>query len=216
MLSAILFDLDGTLVNTDPLHFLTWQEVLTKFGMSIDHVWYNKHISGRTNEEIVKDILPQLSLAEGLELAEAKEASFRELGNKLEPLTGLLILLNWTITKGLKKAIVSNAPRENANFMLEALQLKETFPIVILAEDATKGKPDPAPYLLALKRLNIPSNEAIVFEDSPSGIRAAVAAGIYTIGVASSHNPEHLTQLGAKMVIKDFTEPKLWEFLNSF
>ncbi|MBR8828374.1 MAG: HAD-IA family hydrolase [Gomphosphaeria aponina SAG 52.96 = DSM 107014] len=215
MLSAILFDLDGTLVNTDPLHFLTWQDVLKKFGMSFDHEWYNQHISGRTNLEIIQDILPQLSLEEGLHLAEAKEARFRESVNQLEPVPGLLNLLNWVESQALKKAVVTNAPGKNAQFMLAALQLTEVFPLVVLAEDAPPGKPDPAPYLLALECLQVKSNEVIVFEDSPSGIRSAVAAGLYTIGVVSNHQPEYLAQLGTKMVIKDFTEPKLWDLLNS-
>lgn len=76
MLSAILFDLDGTLANTDPLHFLTWKEILTQFDLFIDEEFYNQRISGRVNEVIIKDILPQLSEKEGLELAEKKKLNF--------------------------------------------------------------------------------------------------------------------------------------------
>lgn len=214
MLKAILFDLDGTLVNTDPLHFATWQDVLNEFGMEIDQVFYNKYISGRHNSEIVQDILPQLSLEEGLQLAAAKEARFRELGAELQPLTGLEHVLEWSKTSRLKQAVVTNAPRANADFLLEILQLTGVFPTIVLAEDAPAGKPDPAPYQLALTRLNVDRTEAIAFEDSPSGILSATGAGLFTIGVASTHNPEHLARAGAEMVINDFTDEKLWQFLN--
>jgi HAD superfamily hydrolase (TIGR01509 family) len=215
MLSAILFDLDGTLVNTDPLHFLTWQEVLSNFGMSIDRVFYQKHISGRLNAEIVRDILPQLPLEEGLKVADAKEARFRQLGGALQPIAGLLNLLDWSTTRQIERAVVTNAPRANAQFLLDALKLNSAFSTVILAEEASRGKPDPAPYNLALKRLNVNSNAAIAFEDSTSGILSATRAGLYTIGVASTHDPQQLLEAGAKMAISDFTEPQLWEWLGT-
>ena len=214
MLSAILFDLDGTLTHTDPLHFFTWQQVLREFGLSIDQVFYNHYISGRLNAEIVQDILPQLTPEQGSQVAVDKEERFRRLGEQLQPLPGLVKLLEWTAASGLKQAVVTNAPRANAEFMLEALQLTATFPIVVLAEEASQGKPDPAPYLLALSRLGVNCQEAIAFEDSPSGVRSAVAAGLLTVGVASTHEPTVLQNAGATLVIADFTEPALWEWLK--
>ncbi|MEW5856822.1 MAG: HAD hydrolase-like protein, partial [Cyanobacteriota bacterium] len=74
MLAAILFDLDGTLVNTDQIHYKSWQEILIPYGFDIDENFYKNRISGRLNPVIIQDILPQLSLAEGEQLAEAKEA----------------------------------------------------------------------------------------------------------------------------------------------
>lgn len=214
MLSAILFDLDGTLANTDPLHFLTWQDTLTEFGLTIDRAFYQKHISGRLNSEIVKDILPQLPHSQGLAVADAKEARFRELGRQLQPLAGLTTLLNWTKARQLKQALVTNAPRENARFMLDVLNLESAFSTVVLAEDVDRGKPYPDPYQLALKRLEVTPDSAIAFEDSPSGIRSAVAAGLTTIAVASTHDRDRLLDVGAQMVISDFTDPVLWQWLE--
>lgn len=216
MLAAILFDLDGTLTNTDPLHLQTWQEVLQDYGMEIDQAFYKAHISGRLNPIIVRDLLPQLSPVEGQKLADDKEARFREIALSLTPLAGLLDLLQWIDDRGLKRAVVTNAPRENVNFMLEVLDLASRFDAVVLAEEAIAGKPDPAAYQLALDRLGVSAGEAIAFEDSRSGIAAAVAANIYTIGVASTHDPQDLAQAGAAMVVSDFTEPQLWQRLNSF
>ncbi len=216
MLTAVLFDLDGTLVNTDPLHFQTWQEMLRDYGIEIDREFYKARISGRLNPLIIKDLLPQLSLEAGQKLADVKEARFRENALSLTPLAGLLELLAWIDSRGLKKAVVTNAPRENVSFMLEVLKLADIFDVVVLAEETTAGKPDPAIYQLVMNRLGIAATEAIAFEDSPSGIHSAVGAGIYTIGVASTHDPKNLLEAGATMVIPDFTVQQLWRSLDSF
>jgi beta-phosphoglucomutase len=210
MLKAILFDLDGTLANTDPLHYETWRQVLRDYGLEIDRPFYDTRISGRLNPLIIEDLLPQLSVLEGQQLADYKEARFRDIALSLTPIEGLLDLLAWIDTQGLKKAVVTNAPRENVNFMLEVLKLIDSFDAVVLAEEATAGKPDPAVYQLVLNQFGISAQEAIAFEDSPSGIQSAVGAGIYTIGVASTHDPKVLSEAGAAMVIPNFTDKSLW------
>jgi HAD superfamily hydrolase (TIGR01509 family) len=215
MLAAILFDLDGTIVNTDPIHYRAWQEMLSSYGIEIDETFYKSRISGRLNPEIVKDILPQLSAAEGQKFADEKEALFRKLAPDLKPLNGFSELLTWTDTHQLKRALVTNAPRLNAEFMLEVLGIKEAFHKVVLADDCIAGKPDPAPYQVALNKLGITAEQAIALEDSPSGIRSAVGADIRTIGIASTHEPQVLQDIGAFMAIPDFTDLQLWTFLNS-
>ncbi|MBD2338293.1 HAD-IA family hydrolase [Calothrix sp. FACHB-156] len=215
MLSAILFDLDGTIVNTDPIHYLAWKQKLADYGLEIDETFYKSRISGRLNPEIVKDILPQLSDVEGLKFADEKEALFRELAPNLQPLNGFSELLAWTDAHQLKRALVTNAPRLNAEFMLEVLGIKQAFDIVVLAEDCTAGKPDPTPYQVTLSKLGIKPDEAIALEDSPSGIRSAVAAGIRTLGIASTHDPKILLEVGAFIAIPDFTSLQLWTLLNS-
>ena len=215
MLAAILFDLDGTIVNTDPIHYRAWQEMLLNFSIEIDETFYRSQISGRLNAEIVKDILPQLSVAEGQKFADEKEALFRKLAPDLKPLSGFSELLAWTDTHQLKRALVTNAPRLNAEFMVEVLGIKEAFHTIVLADDCIAGKPDPAPYQVALSKLAITAEEVIALEDSPSGIWAAVSAGIRTIGIASTHDPQLLQEIGAFMAIPDFTDLQLWTFLNS-
>lgn len=216
MLTAILFDLDGTLVNTDPLHYQTWLEVLQEYEIEIDQEFYKARISGRLNPLIVQDLLPELSFEAGKQLADYKEAKFRKIGLSLTPVAGLLDLVTWIDNHKLKKALVTNAPRENVNFLLEVLKLANYFDEVILAEEAIAGKPDPAPYKLALNQLGISTKETIAFEDSVSGIQSAVGAGIYTIGIASTHEPESLIKAGAEMVIPDFTEQSMWQILDYF
>lgn len=216
MLSAIFFDLDGTLVNTDPLHFQIWQEMLRDYQLEIDDVFYKKNISGRANQLIIEDILPSLSLEASEKFAEKKEASFRELAKLSQPMAGLSNILDWTNKVGLKKAVVTNAPPKNAHFMLSVLGLTDSFDTVVLATDAVAAKPDPAPYLLALERLGLNPEEVVTFEDSPSGIRSSVAAGIPTIGIASTHDPSHLLSFGAVAVFPDFTDEELRVWIGPY
>ena len=215
MLQALLFDLDGTLTHTDAIHFRTWQRVLSAFGLEIDQAFYDQHFSGRLNEAIVAEVLPQLSAEAGRKLSWEKEAEFRrQAAGALQPLAGLLDLLQWAASQQLKTAVVTNAPVENAEFMLRVLGLGDRFETVVIAEQLERGKPDPLPYQTALKRLGVAAQAAIAFEDSPSGIRSAVRAGILTVGMATTHPAATLQTDGAKLVIQDFADPRLDELLK--
>lgn len=215
MLTAILFDLDGTIVNTDPIHYQAWREMLLEHSIEIDETFYKSRISGKINPEIVQAILPHLSLTDGERFAYQKEALFRERAANLQPLDGFAELIKWTEKHNLKRALVSNAPRLNAEFMLETLAIKEYFHTIVLADDCAAGKPDPEPYNVALHQLGISSEQAIALEDSPTGISAALAANIPTIGITSTHDPQVLQDMGTVMAIPDFTDLQLWTWLNS-
>lgn len=213
MPTALLFDLDGTLANTDPFHFQAWQTYLRTYGLEIDDRFYRQYISGRLNPDIVQDLLPQLTPEQGQQVAEEKEAYFRQLAAGLTRMPGLTELLNWSSAQGLQQALVTNAPRPNVEFVLTVLDLWEAFPIIVFAAELPVGKPDPAPYQLALDKLQVSPEQAIAFEDSASGIRSAVAAGIPTVGVASTHPPAELRAAGASWVIQDFRDRQLWDLL---
>ena len=215
MLEAILFDLDGTLADTDSIHFAVWQDILIRYDLDIDRAFYRQRISGRTNSKIIKDIIPQLTLEDAWKLATEKEETYRRLANSLLPTPGLDRVIELTEQAVIKKAVVTNAPEDNAVYMLKILRLTDSFPTVIMAKDAPPGKPDPAPYKLALSRLMVKSKNAIAFEDSAAGICSAIDAGIYTIGITSSHPAEDLLNAGANMTIEDFNDKQLWRLLDS-
>ena len=215
MLKALLFDLDGTLAETDSVHHPTWAELLKPHGYDVDWAFYQERISGRLNPDIVAEFLPDLSDEEGRAMIEAKEADFRERAAALEPLPGLVGFIEWGRGMGLRIALVTNAPKENVLAVLRSLSLDEVFEPVILADDVGVGKPDPAPYQAALDALDIMAGEALAFEDSPSGIASSVAAGIPTVGVASTHDPGKLKGLGVDLVVYDFTDPELEAFVRS-
>jgi len=206
---ALLFDLDGTLSETDSLHLPTWVDVLEPYGVGVDEEFYKESISGRSTAEIVRDLLPDLSDEEGRSIGDAKEANFRERAAELEPMPGLIDFVKQGRERGMKVALVTNAPKENVEAILLALELRDFFDAVVLADELEVVKPDPAPYLAALKKTGIPAEEALAFEDSVSGISSSVAAGVPTVGITSSQAPEKLLEAGAFMTAEDFTDPRL-------
>jgi len=205
----VLFDLDGTLAETDSLHLPTWVEALLPHGIEVDEAFYRENISGRANAEIVEDLLPNLSAREGHGIVEAKEASFRERAGELEPLPGLLDFLESAKGRELSTSLVTNAPRENVAAVLLALGLEDCFDAVVPSEEVRAAKPDPEPYRTALEKLGANRAGALAFEDSVSGIQSAVGAGIATVGIASTQRPEVLRKAGAFLVAKDFTDADL-------
>lgn len=210
---ALFFDLDGTLAETDSVHFPAWADILKPHGYEVDWAFFQENISGRLNPEVLAQFAPHLAPEEIEAVAEAKEAHFRERAGALEPLPGLVDFIEKGHERGLPTVLVTNAPRANALAVLGALNLHEFFEVLILAEDVGAGKPDPAPYKAALSTLGIRPEEAVTFEDSPSGIRSSVAAGIPTVGIASTQSPETLAAFGARLVAHDFTDPELARFV---
>ena len=215
MYRALLFDLDGTLAETDSLHLPTWVDVLRPHGIEVDEAFYKENISGRSTGEIVRELLPDLSNEEGREIGDEKEANFRERAVELEPLPGLLDFLKESRECGLKTALVTNAPEENVEAILLALELGDFFDEVVLSDEVGPVKPDPAPYRAALDRLGVSPEEALAFEDSTSGISSSVGAGIPTVGIASTQNPQRLQEAGAFMVAEDFTDPQLRDIIGT-
>ena len=215
MISALLFDLDGTLAETDSLHLPTWVDVLEPYGVRVDKEFYKEEISGQSTAEIVRALLPDLSDEEVRAIGEAKEANFRERAAELEPVPGLIDFVEQGRERGMEIALVTNAPKENVEAILLALELRSSFDTVVLADEVGAVKPDPAPYLAALKKTGVPAEEALAFEDSVSGVSSSVAAGIPTVGITSSRAPKKLLGAGALITVQDFTDARLQDLIGS-
>lgn len=214
MYGALLFDLDGTLAETDSLHLPTWVDVLEPYGVRVDEEFYRESISGRNTSEIVRDLLPELSEEENRSVGDAKEARFRERATELEPLPGLLDFIERGRERGMSIVLVTNAPAENVRAILLALELRDFFDAIVLADEVEAVKPDPAPYRAALEKLGIPAEEALAFEDSVSGISSSVVAGIPTVGITSSQAPEKLLEAGAFVTFDDFTDVRVRDLIG--
>ena len=215
MTFSLLFDLDGTLVNTDLLHFNAFKTVFAANGVSITYDDYTTSIMGATNSSIMRAFFPALSPTQQSEISARKEQTFRASVKDLTPTQGTLQLLDWAMAHNCGTAVVTNAPRQNAELMLKGIGLLDRIPTLIIADELARGKPDPLPYLTGLERLNGTASRALAFEDSLSGIRAAVAAGIQTFGIRTALPDETLLKAGASHVISDFTDPQLWQILNT-
>jgi HAD superfamily hydrolase (TIGR01509 family) len=212
---ALLFDLDGTIAETDSLHLPTWIDALQPYGVEVDEEFYRDRISGRSTAEIVRELLPDLTDEQGRSIGDAKEASFRKRAAELEPLPGLVDFVERGRKLGMWIALVTNAPEENVEAILPALKLRDLFDVVVLADEVEAVKPDPAPYTAALEKTGVPAERALAFEDSVSGISSSVAAGIPTLGIASSQEPAKLLGAGAFMTAQDFTDPRLRSLIET-
>lgn len=215
MLEALLFDLDGTLTDTDTLHLQALQQLLREQGRELSEAEFDAHVSGRANADMCRYLFPGRPVAEHEAFADRKEARFRALSPTLQPTAGLERLLAHAERRGIGMAVVTNAPRANAQHMLAAMGLAERFEHVLVAEELARPKPDPLPYLTGLQRLGAEAGQALAFEDSLPGVTAASGAGIFTVGVATTQTPERLLAAGAKLVVRDFNDPALWTLIGS-
>ncbi|MFD2642505.1 HAD family hydrolase [Pseudomonas japonica] len=213
MLDALLFDLDGTLADTDKLHLLAMQQLLHEDGRTLTEAQFEAHISGRANADLCRYLFPDRPLSEHLLFAERKEARFRELSPTLQPTPGLLRLLEYAQGRRIGMAVVTNAPRANAEHMLAALGLEGRFEPVLVAEELARAKPDPLPYLTGLQRLAARAETALAFEDSLPGVQAASGAGIFTVGLTTSQSAQALMAAGASLAVADFEDARLWEVI---
>ena len=219
---TLLFDLDGTLTDTDALHFEAFQQLLAPYGRTLSKQEFERRVIGATNVSVMAFLFPDQPTRRHEELDEEKEALFRALADAgdvdgksaLHPTPGLFALIDWAEARGVKMAVVTNAPRPNAVLMLRALGLADRLTEIVIGPELPRGKPDPLPYLTGLDRVGSTADRALAFEDSRSGIGAAVAAGIETIGMLSSLDEPTLRQAGAAHMLRDFTQPWFLEKLD--
>ena len=214
MSQALLFDLDGTLVDSDAGHLAAFQRIFAPFGINLDRALYASHVMGASNAMIGERFLPHLPEAERAALLEAKEAAYRDGLGGLEATRGAAELLAYAERRGLPCAVVTNAPRANVEKVLAAIGLKERLPIWVIGGELARSKPDPLPYLTALTLTGARAENAVAFEDSLSGVRAAAAAGIAVVGVATALAPERLIEAGATFAVADFTDPRIYALIE--
>ena len=175
---AFIFDLDGVLVNSMPLHVVAWERYLERLGIQVEDLETRMH--GRRNEELVYDLIASDLPADTVFAhGAAKEQLWRDLlledGIERYRIPGLTEFLERHIK--VPKAIASNAEPQNIEFVLEHYGLQRFFDIAVNGLEVARPKPFPDVYLEAARRLKRQPAECIVFEDSPTGLEAAIAAG---------------------------------------
>lgn len=185
MPKAVLWDLDGTLVDSEHYHWLAWRDTMQAKGVEITRDQFLATFGWRNDAILAHWLGPKLNPAEAQHLGDAKEARFRQLvrGGKIAPLPGAAEWVRLLDQEGWLQAIASSAPRANVEALLQTLGLADYFRAIVSAEDVRRGKPDPEVFLAAASRLGVTPREAIVVEDAAMGVEAARRAGMRSIGV---------------------------------
>ena len=214
MTATLLFDLDGTLVETDHIHFKAIRSVFMPHGVDIDWDTYKARVIGRNNPAIAADFLPSLDLEAHVAVMDAKEKAYRSQIDKLEAASGLTALLDWADAEGIPCGVVTNAPRANADVVLDGLGLRHRFKVLVIGPELREAKPHPLPYLTALEALGGDAARSVGFEDSPSGARAAVAAGLGVVGLLTSMDAAALQDAGTVITGPDFNDPAIIAYVR--
>ncbi len=204
-MKAVIFDMDGVIVDNNAYHKKAWQECCANFNVPFDDgVW--SQICGRNNRDTL-DVLFQGTLDETqmAEYAGGKETTYRKLYEKhIQPVSGLLPFIEHIRKCGLRISLASSAGRENIDFVLDHLSLREFFDVITAPETIRNGKPDPEIYLKTAELLKLRPDECVVFEDSLSGIESAHRAGMKVIGVTTTHSSDEMNH--TEFTISDFNE----------
>jgi beta-phosphoglucomutase len=204
MTIAVIFDLNGVLVDDIPYHKQAWIELSAKLGHPMTERDFEVKFNGRRNEEILRMLVGDtLSLEESNRLAEEKEAVYRKrYAPHIVAAPGALSLLRELKERGIPVGIATGAPRVNVDFVFEHLPLQEYIQTVVYAEEVKEGKPHPEVYLKAASRLGVSPEICVVFEDALLGIQAARSAGMKVVGVTTTHDASEL--IGAQCTVADF------------
>ena len=182
--AAYLFDCDGTIVDSMPLHYVAWNRALNEYGCTS----FTEEIFYRMGGMPVADVVAELNRRDGLsipvdEFALRKESLYYDLIHDLQPVPEVLEHIHASHGK-IPFAVVSGSTRASVEKSLSALGILDLFDTLVCAGDYTRGKPDPEPFLLAAERLGVAPKDCLVFEDAEVGIRAATAAGMPSVRIA--------------------------------
>lgn len=205
-IEAVIFDLNGTMVNDMGYHKKAWIEFCKRHEVNLTEKEFDEKFSGRKNSEMLPLIIgKKLSEDEIKKFSEDKEQIYRDIYSKfLDEVPGLKNLIQKLKAHNLKIAIATTAYEKNRRFILDYLGLENLFDLILGEEHVMHGKPHPEIYLKTAEQLGINPSKCLVFEDSPPGVESAKRAGMRVIGILTTHTKEDL--VGADSCIKDFNQ----------
>jgi beta-phosphoglucomutase len=204
MLQAVIFDMDGVIVDSHPAHRLAWRIFLGTLGKSVSDADLDFVLDGRKRSEILRHFLGELSDRDLCEYGKKKDEYFRKAALQVEPIPGLVRFIKTLRRAGIATAVATSASESRTRHTLEHLGLIGIMNVIVTGDDVVLGKPDPGVYRLACKRLQVSPKRGLAIEDAVSGIQSATGAGLNCIGVARHQPAEKLLAAGAVKVVKNF------------
>jgi beta-phosphoglucomutase len=201
---GIVFDMDGVIIDSHPAHRRAWQQFLRTLGREVSELKLDYILEGRKRDDILRHFLGELSQSELLESGRRKDKFFEQMAEEVLPVAGVVDFLKELDQIGMPAAVATSASGRRTRITLQRLDLERHFQVVVTGDDVVEGKPNPAIYRMAARRLNLAGEDLLALEDAPCGVEAAIGAGMRCMGVADSSKAESLRQAGADHVIADF------------
>ena len=202
---AVIFDMDGVLADTGPVHFESWVKMTSEIGVEFTREFFEK-IFGQQSPEIIRKLMgPNVDEITIEKFANLKEKYYRDMvKDQLKPLPGVIELIKELHDLKFKLAVGSSGPSENVELLLTSLKIKKYFNAVITAAEIKRGKPEPDVFLEAAKRVKVKQSQCVVIEDAPVGIESAKRAGMKCIALTTTHPEKEL--FNADLIVKDLSE----------
>jgi beta-phosphoglucomutase len=202
----MLFDLDGTLIDSMPHHHDAWVQWHARRGLTLDTDHFFAATAGRSNAEILADMLPALSAVEHVAMADEKEALYREIaGRALDLIAGAKAFVQAARVCGYKLAVCTASTPQNMALAFERFGIDAWVDAVVSPSDGLRGKPHPDIFVEAARRLGVPATTCIVFEDAPLGVEAARRAGMRAVALTTTLGPEAFAAFdNVQSIVADF------------
>jgi beta-phosphoglucomutase len=211
---AAIFDLDGVIVDTVPIHFKAWKRMFSDYGIEFTFDDYKKKVDGIPRIDGCKAILTDLSDDEIQVASSRKQVYYLEYLEKegIKVYESTISLIKQLLANKIKVAVISSS--KNLLMILKKTNTESLFEVKIGGNDITKGKPDPQVFLMAAERLGVLAGEALVFEDATLGVEAAKRAGMHCVGIDRDNHPELFQK--ADIIVKDLSEVDFQRILSIF
>ena len=216
MFSGVVFDLDGVIVDSHPLHKEAWRAFLGSVGKRVSESDLDFILEGRRRRDILIHFLGDLSDSEIREYGNKKDEYFRQASSELEPVSGTVEFIRKVRTAGLRVAVATSASRHRAQWTLEQLKIADFFEEVVTGDDVVQSKPDPAIYQLAAERLSISPEHLVAVEDSVCGVHSAKSAGLRCLGIGIEKDVYRLLKAGADRVFSSLAGLSIRDLENVF
>lgn len=203
---AVIFDMDGVICHTNPYHSIAFREFFAVRDLAPTDEEFAQHMFGKSNSYILSHFFNRpIAGAELLQMEEEKEGLFRKIYEPfVAPINGIVEFITDLSDNGVLLGVATSAPRANLDLILSKVAIRDKFGSILASEDVKKHKPDPEVYLTSAINLGLLPAQCVVFEDSFSGVTAALNAGMRVVGVLTSHKKEELPP--CNLYIDDYTE----------
>lgn len=214
--TALIFDMDGTMVDSMPWHARSWSEFTRRHGIDLDSAEILRRTTGRTGAECMREVFQRdIAPDEVQALVHEKEAIYRELFSPVfAEVGGFKRFAAQAMARGLKVGVGTAGDRHNIAFTFRHLAMAPAPHAVVGGDEGLPGKPEPAIFLEAARRMGVEADRCIVFEDAPLGIEAARRAGMRAVAVCTSHGADELAGPHVLARVRDYNELLTSDFLG--